>query len=77
MCVLWKYVFCYCLMNIVWLTGTWCFRYNLPSYLIKNVSERGYHHPTAVQMQAIPVMMHVSASLQNRCIMACYRKYIY
>ncbi|CAH3139234.1 unnamed protein product [Porites lobata] len=33
-------------------------RYNLPSYLIKNVSERGYHHPTAVQMQAIPVMMH-------------------
>lgn len=48
-----------------WLTGTWRFRYNLPSYLIKNVTERGYHHPTAVQMQAIPVMMHVSASLHE------------
>ena len=29
--------------------------------MIENITERGYHCPTAIQMQAIPIMIHVSA----------------
>ncbi|XP_068701080.1 probable ATP-dependent RNA helicase DDX52 isoform X1 [Montipora foliosa] len=33
-------------------------RYKLPSYMIKNVMQRGYKCPTPIQMQAVPVMIH-------------------
>ena len=30
--------------------------------MIENVTKRGYHKPTPIQMQAVPLMIHVSAS---------------
>ena len=37
------------------------FRYSVPSYLLKNISDLGYNEPTPVQMQTIPLLLHVSA----------------
>lgn len=34
--------------------------YSLPSYLQRNITAAGYLQPTPVQMQAIPLMLHVS-----------------
>ena len=34
--------------------------YSLPSYITKNVTAMGYQEPTPIQMQAIPLMLHVS-----------------
>lgn len=36
------------------------FRYRLAPYMIGNVTKRGYQQPTPIQMQAIPLMIHVS-----------------
>ena len=36
------------------------FRYRLAPYMIENVTKRGYQQPTPIQMQAIPLMIHVS-----------------
>ncbi|XP_058948166.2 probable ATP-dependent RNA helicase DDX52 [Pocillopora verrucosa] len=33
-------------------------RYKLASYMIENVTKRGYHKPTPIQMQAVPLMIH-------------------
>ena len=35
-------------------------RYKLAPYMIENVTKRGYQSPTPIQMQAIPLMIHVS-----------------
>ena len=35
--------------------------YNLPSYLRRNIASAGYLQPTPIQMQAIPLMLHVSS----------------
>ena len=34
--------------------------YDIPSYLKRSISNAGYHQPTPIQMQAIPLMLHVS-----------------
>ena len=34
--------------------------YSLPHYVVKNVETMGYREPTPIQMQAIPLMLHVS-----------------
>ena len=34
--------------------------YSLPAFLKKSVVAAGYHEPTPIQMQAIPLMLHVS-----------------
>ena len=34
--------------------------YNLPTYLRRNITAAQYTHPTPIQMQAIPLMLHVS-----------------
>jgi hypothetical protein len=34
--------------------------YSLPRYILKNVAAMGYQEPTPIQMQAIPLMLHVS-----------------
>ena len=36
------------------------FSYKVPSYIVKNLSSAGFYSPTPIQMQAIPVMLHVS-----------------
>ena len=36
------------------------FRYRLAPYMIENITKRGYQRPTPIQMQAIPLMIHVS-----------------
>ena len=33
--------------------------YSIPAYLKKNIAAAGYEEPTPVQMQAIPLMLHV------------------
>ena len=40
--------------------------YNLPSYLRRNVASTGYLQPTPIQMQAIPLMLHVSQYHQEK-----------
>ena len=34
--------------------------YKLPTYLRRNITAAGYTQPTPIQMQAIPLMLHVS-----------------
>ena len=34
--------------------------YSLPRYITKNVAAMGYQEPTPIQMQAIPLLLHVS-----------------
>ena len=34
--------------------------HSLPRYIVKNVEAMGYLEPTPIQMQAIPLMLHVS-----------------
>ena len=34
--------------------------YSLPRYILRNVAAMGYWEPTPIQMQAIPLMLHVS-----------------
>lgn len=33
--------------------------------MIENVTKRGYQSPTAIQMQAIPLMVHVSVAMSD------------
>lgn len=35
-------------------------RYDLPDHLLTKLKESGYKRPTPIQMQAIPVLMHVN-----------------
>lgn len=35
------------------------FRYKFADYIVRNVRERGYVEPTAIQMQAMPLMLQV------------------
>ena len=50
-------------LRLFYVLTTWYLcRYKLASYMIENVTKRGYHKPTPIQMQAVPLMIHVSAS---------------
>ena len=39
-------------------------RYSIPPFLKRNIATAGYLQPTPIQMQAIPLMLHVSVELQ-------------
>lgn len=61
--------------EIIWLAFILCInnRYKLASYMIENVTKRGYHKPTPIQMQAVPLMIHVSASwLNHYLVLYCH-----
>ena len=48
--------------------------YNLPSYLRRNIASAGYLKPTPIQMQATPLMLHVSQyHLENTHIRLYHR----
>lgn len=61
-------------LRLFYVLTTWYLcRYKLASYMIENVTKRGYHKPTPIQMQAVPLMIHVSASwLNHYLVLYCH-----
>jgi hypothetical protein len=43
-------------------------RYEVPSELMDNLAKNGFAHPTAIQSQAIPVLMEVRKATNSRLI---------
>lgn len=42
-----------------WKSLSILYRYNCPSYLLRNLAKLGFREPTPIQRQAIPVLLHV------------------